>query len=147
MAVTQHDSIFKSIQLPGGISTKATEFKDLAAKGERWESPVFGIGSAKESTDLPKLPSVTRKPHNAASGGVRGGQGLQSSGGNLSSPGYSQGPNSTSHGYNQGAQASTNGTPSGGFSNQVDQAFNMKDAQANGPPATGTVHSAVTAGH
>jgi Family of unknown function (DUF5923)/Protein of unknown function (DUF4449) len=146
MAVTQHDSIFKSVQLPGGISTKATEFKDLAAKGDRWESPVFGIGSAKESTDLPKLSPVTRKPHNAASGSVRG-QGVQPSGGNLSSPGYSQGTNSASHGYNQGVQAPTNGTPSGGFSTQVDQAFNMKDAQANGPPANSTIHSAVTASH
>ena len=148
MAVTQHDSIFKSIQLPGGISTKATEFKDLASKGDRWESPVFGIGSASESTDLPKLSPVTRKPHNAASGSVRG-SGLQSTGGNLSSPGYGQGTstNTASHGYNQGVQASTNGAPSGGFSNQVDQAFNMKNAQANGPPAAGTIHSAVTAGN
>lgn len=147
MAVTQHDSIFKSIQLPGGISTKATEFKDLASKGDLWESPVFGIGSASESTDLPRLAPVTRKPHNAASGGVRG-SGLSSAGGNLSSGGYNQpsSMNSASHGYNQGVQPSTNGVPSGGFSNQVDQAFNMKNAQADGPPATVSTHSAVTAG-
>jgi hypothetical protein len=155
MAVTQHDSIFQSIRLPGGISTKATEFKDLAAKGDRWESPVFGIGSAKESSDIPKLAAVTRKPHNAASGGVRGGSGLQSSGGNFSSPGYGQDTNAASHGYNQGVgasaagvgspgYASTNGNPAGGFGNQVDQAFGMKDTQAvNGTP--GGVHSAVTA--
>lgn len=155
MAVTQHDSIFQNINLPGGISTKATEFKDLAAKGDKWESPVFGIGSAAESTDIPKLSPVTRKPHNAASGSVRG-QNLQSSGGNLSSPGYGQDTNGTSHGYNQGVGASsaapgmpgyptTNGAPSGGFSNQVDQAFGMKDAPANGPASN--IHSAVTANY
>ncbi|WEW61717.1 hypothetical protein PRK78_007211 [Emydomyces testavorans] len=63
MAVTQHDSIFKGIKLPGGISTKATEYRELAEKGERWETPVFGIGSAAESTNLPKLAPITRKPH------------------------------------------------------------------------------------
>jgi hypothetical protein len=46
-AITQEDSIFKDIKLPGGISSKATEYKELAAKGEKWESPVFSIGSAK----------------------------------------------------------------------------------------------------
>ncbi|KAI9894334.1 MAG: hypothetical protein M1814_003090 [Vezdaea aestivalis] len=68
VAMTQHDSIFQSIKLPGGISTKATEYKDLAAKGDKWESPVFGIGSAKESTDLPKPSDITRKPHTTAAG-------------------------------------------------------------------------------
>jgi len=68
MAVTQHDSIFKNISLPGGISTKATEYKELAAKGDKWESPVFSIGSAKESSSLPKVAAVTRKPHGRAGG-------------------------------------------------------------------------------
>ena len=63
VAMTQHDSIFKDVKLPGGISTKATEYKDLAAKGDKWESPVFGIGSAKESTDIAKCTPVARKPH------------------------------------------------------------------------------------
>ncbi|KAL1635076.1 hypothetical protein SLS58_010416 [Diplodia intermedia] len=63
VAVTQHDSIFKDISLTGGISSKATEFKDLARQGEKWESPVFSIGSAKETSNLPKISAVTRKPH------------------------------------------------------------------------------------
>lgn len=46
-AITQEDSMFKDIKLPGGISSKATEYKELARKGEKWESPVFSIGSAK----------------------------------------------------------------------------------------------------
>lgn len=60
-AVTKQDSIFKDINLPGGISTKATEYKELAAKGDKWESPIFSIGSAKESTNIPKLKAVGRK--------------------------------------------------------------------------------------
>lgn len=63
VAITQHDSIFPDIKLPGGISSKATEYKDLAAKGDKWESPVFSIGSAKESTNIPSAPAILRKPH------------------------------------------------------------------------------------
>ncbi|KAI1911860.1 hypothetical protein LOZ52_005986 [Ophidiomyces ophidiicola] len=63
MAVTQHDSIFQAVKLPGGISSKATEYKELAAKGDRWESPVFGIGKASQTSNLPKLAPITRKPH------------------------------------------------------------------------------------
>ncbi|KAF1933282.1 uncharacterized protein M421DRAFT_51556, partial [Didymella exigua CBS 183.55] len=85
VAVTQHDSIFKNISLPGGISTKATEYKELAAKGDKWESPVFSIGSARETSSLPQVAKVTRKPHGRAGGydsttthtaGLAGSQGL-----------------------------------------------------------------------
>jgi len=73
LAVTQHESLFPNIRLPGGISTKATEYKDLARKGDRWESPIFGIGSAKESTNLPKINPITRKREHVQSPSVRGG--------------------------------------------------------------------------
>ncbi|KAI2636559.1 hypothetical protein GGS26DRAFT_549574 [Hypomontagnella submonticulosa] len=63
MAVTKEDSIFPNIHLPGGISSKATEYKELARKGEQWESPVFSIGAASKSADVPSAPQVTRKPH------------------------------------------------------------------------------------
>lgn len=104
MAMTQHDSIFPNIKLPGGISTKATEYKDLARKGDKWESPIFTIGSAKETTNLPKIPAVSRKPHRVTEGGIRGGRGdlKQASGAGA--------------GYDQ-----TNGTNN--FSSQVNQAF------------------------
>ncbi|KUI65647.1 hypothetical protein VM1G_00348 [Cytospora mali] len=62
-AITKEDSMFPNVHLPGGISSKATEYKELARKGEKWESPVFSIGSAKKSTDIPAAPQVTRKPH------------------------------------------------------------------------------------
>lgn len=70
VAMTQHDSIFKNISLPGGISTQATKYADLAKKGERWESPVFSIGSAGETTNLPKASNPIRKPHNVTQGSV-----------------------------------------------------------------------------
>lgn len=73
VAITKEDSMFKNISLPGGISTKATEYRELARKGDRWESPVFGIGSAKESSSLPHTHKVTRKPHQTRTPGVRGG--------------------------------------------------------------------------
>jgi hypothetical protein len=107
MAVTQHDSIFKNISLPGGISSKATEYKELAAKGDKWESPIFSIGSAKETSSLPQAPKVTRKPHGRAGGygsdmgDSRGtGQGLGASQGLNPSSGINpSGFDSTSQGY------------------------------------------------
>lgn len=94
MAVTAHDSIFPNIHLPGGISTKATEYKDLASKGDKWESPVFSIGSAGKSSNIPSVGEITRKEHNVNNGGVGG----------------------TTNGNQQ--VGNTNG-----FSQQVDQAF------------------------
>jgi len=133
MAVTKHDSIFKNINLPGGISTKATEYKELAAKGEKWESPVFGIGSASPTSDLPKLTPVSRKPHNATSGGVRGG-GIPSNESSVtggakqpagppagSAAGGNYGTSGSATGGNYGTSGRAPGTS--GFSNQVDQAF------------------------
>lgn len=57
------DSQFPEVKFPGGISTKATEYVELAEKGERWESPVFSLGSAFESTDIPKPAAITRKDY------------------------------------------------------------------------------------
>jgi hypothetical protein len=68
-AMTKEDSIFPNIHLPGGISSKATEYRDLARKGDKWESPVFSIGSAAKSRDLPPAPKIVRKPHRAATPG------------------------------------------------------------------------------
>lgn len=73
LAMTKEDSMFKNISLPGGISTKATEYRELARKGQRWESPVFSIGSAGSTSNLPRAQTVQRKPHSTRSPGVRGG--------------------------------------------------------------------------
>lgn len=61
VAMTTEDSILPNIKLPGGVSSKATEYKELARKGEKWESPVFSIGSAKKSTDVPAPPRIEKK--------------------------------------------------------------------------------------
>ncbi|OCL12589.1 hypothetical protein AOQ84DRAFT_148662 [Glonium stellatum] len=119
VAVTQHDSMFKDISLPGGISSKATEFKELAAKGDRWESPVFSIGSAKETSNLPRIESVTRKPHNTAMGQISQGN----------TGGYG---NAGGYGYQDPAYGNSNG-----FSNQVERAF---DSQNNYPLQNGGVN-------
>lgn len=67
-----NDSLFPDIPLPGAVSTKATEYVNLAKRGERWESPVFSIGSAKESTDIPAAAAITRKPHQTAESKLQG---------------------------------------------------------------------------
>jgi len=141
VAMTQHDSIFPNIKLPGGISSKATEYKELAAKGDKWQSPIFSIGDAKTSTNLPSsAPDVSRKDHDVTQGGVRGPQNIghtepaskqintQSGSGYGSSTGTGATSGTTpatgtGAGYgtaNGRTGATTNGTA---FSNQVDQAF------------------------
>ncbi|KAF1834695.1 hypothetical protein BDW02DRAFT_549830 [Decorospora gaudefroyi] len=125
MAVTQQDSIFKNISLPGGISSKATEYKELAAKGDKWESPIFSIGSAKETSSLPQIPKVTRKPH-----GRQGGYGSTKD--DSRGLGASQGLNPSASQYDNqydsaGGQGLTGGLPptaGQGFGTQVDNAFN-----------------------
>lgn len=159
VAMTQHDSIFKHIQLPGGISTKATEYKDLAAKGDKWESPVFSIGSASETSNIPRIQDPTRKPHQTAQGGLRdaghtAGSGAGLAGGNTGS--YAAGNTGSLAGGNTGSYAAGNtgslagagvggttgglptaGTnPAGGFANQVDNAFSTNPV---GTSTTGTV--------
>lgn len=118
MAITQHDSIFKNISLPGGISTKATEYNDLARKGDKWESPIFSIGSAKETSNLPKMASITRKPHRVNKEGVRGPN-------NLGTDQYGAGFNGSSdRGSNTGYGSESNtgyhgGSSSAGLTGQV----------------------------
>lgn len=68
LAVAKDESIFPNIKLPGETSAKATEYKELARKGDRWESPVFSIGNAARSNDIPSTPEIVRKPHAAANG-------------------------------------------------------------------------------
>jgi hypothetical protein len=145
VAVTQNDSIFKNISLPGGISTKATEYQELAAKGENWESPVFSIGSAGRSKNLPAAAHPTRKPHAVTQGGLRGagpagGSGavnnandlaqrdnlpvINTSAGNTGSIPPVMGNTSYTAGLPvAGDKNVTNGAPGLSFSNQVDQSF------------------------
>jgi len=61
LAMTQHDSLLPDVHLESGLSSRATEFADLAAKGSRWESPVFSLGSASETANPPKPAQPTRK--------------------------------------------------------------------------------------
>lgn len=136
LAVTKNDSIFQNISLPGGISTKATEYQNLAAKGDRWESPVFSIGSAKESTDIPKLAQVTRKPHNATQTVLR-------------DRNTATGTNTGAFGTNTGVGAPTGA--GSGLGTQLDQAFEpnkniggVSNGGAHPTGTTGTYYDGVT---
>ncbi|KAG6004228.1 hypothetical protein E4U54_000573 [Claviceps lovelessii] len=61
IAMTTEDSIFPDVKLQGGISSKASEYKELSRKGDKWESPVFSIGSAEKSGDIPAAPRIEKK--------------------------------------------------------------------------------------
>jgi len=127
MAVTQHDSIFKNISLPGGISTKATEYKELAAKGDKWESPIFSIGSSKETSNLPKMAAITRKPHHVNQEGVRGPNNL--------------GTNQYGSGFNGSAETA----PSGGFNSSSNSGYGSQST-GYGSQSTGYQGDSTTAG-
>lgn len=105
MAITQEESIFPNIKLPGGISSKATEYKELARKGEKWESPVFSIGAASKSSDIPNAPNVTRKPH--ATNGATTTAHTNGNGVTANGNGYTNGNTKPLNGTNGGVGSNT----------------------------------------
>ena len=107
--LTLEDSLFPKIKLPGGLSTKATEYAELAAKGEKWESPIFSIGNAAESSDIPATGSISRKTHQTADG--LAGPAAATVGGGADGNAAAAGSST----------AETNGAR--GFSDELDQAF------------------------
>jgi len=72
VARTQEESLFPQIKLNNGISSKATEYKKMAKSGDRWQSPIFSIGSAGESNHIPGASKVTRKNHETHPSRIRG---------------------------------------------------------------------------
>jgi hypothetical protein len=121
VAMTKQDSIFPDIHLPGGISSKATEYKELALKGNSWESPIFTIGSASKTKDIPHAPTVTRKEHAVTQGRVRGPQNI----GNTESL-SSQFSDSRAQAAGTTNDGSYNPGTTSAFSNQVEQAFSKE---------------------
>jgi len=119
MAITENDSIFPDIHLPGGISSKATEYKNMAAEGNDWRSPVFKLGTAPTSSNIPAATHITRRDHSVTGGGL---QNIGNAGSVADKP------------RDPAAQAAgpTNGSAANGFSNQVDNAFNNTTGKTNG---------------
>lgn len=157
MAMTHQDAMFKDIKLPGGVTTKATEYKELSAKGDRWQSPVFNWGAASPTSNLPKLAAVTRKPHTTAESRLQekpqtdGVEGVGAGTGAGAGAGVPPSAVNGFHGVSTtGATASgssgqpvpTNGVTSyqsatnGTFKKEVDRAF---DASGNTVPTLGGV--------
>ncbi|PCG95879.1 Hypothetical protein PENO1_071150 [Penicillium occitanis (nom. inval.)] len=151
LAMTHQDAMFKDIKLPGGVTTKATEYKELSAKGDRWQSPVFNWGAASPTSNLPKPAAVTRKPHTTAESRL---QEKPQTGGVDGVGAGAGGPASAVNGFHgvstTGATASgssgqllpTNGVTNnqsatnGAFKKEVDRAF---DASGNTLPTLGGV--------
>ena len=60
---TKDTSMFPNIHLPGGISNKATKYREMASEGDEWRSPIFDLGASK-ATSIPEPKKITRKsPH------------------------------------------------------------------------------------
>jgi len=113
VAMTQEDSIFPNIHLPGGISSKATEYKELAKKGDKWESPVFSIGSAKKSDNIPAAPKIERKPHDATPRRQAEGAGLAGAGAGAGAAAGAHAGAGTGAGTGTGYGAPSTGTSTG----------------------------------
>lgn len=138
IAMTYHDSLFPDIKMPGGVTNKATEYKELSNKGERWQSPVFNWGGASPTSNLPRPADVTRKPHSATEARLREPQHTNGTNGHgLSSP-----TNGATNGQGYATTGATNGqgfapigvsngqgyATNGNFKKEVDRAF---DASGN----------------
>lgn len=107
MAVMAEDSIFKDIELPGGISTRATEFRNQARQGERWENDIFTIGSANPTDRVAQPAPVTRKSPHAHRQAVRDREGATgSTAGHSRDSGY-VGQENPAHGSAQGSAGSS----------------------------------------
>jgi hypothetical protein len=136
MAITKQDSLFPDIHLPGGISSKATEYKELANKGNDWQSSVFKLGTASPTKNLPAAPNVTRKHHTVTQGGVRGPQNV----GNTNSMNNQlRDPAAQRQGglaHSDGDSGYTNGSANG-FGKQVDQALNGNTTYPSNGGVTG----------
>jgi hypothetical protein len=142
--MTLHDSIFPDIELPGGVSSKATEYADLAAKGERWESPIFSIGDASESTGIPSAGKITNKPHGATTNGAGAAGVAAAAGSSNDATAAAAGIPSSAGPVGSAAPVSSTAPVNGsrGFSDEVDKAFvngktqNLGDTVKNGTNGT-----------
>ncbi|CAD6439741.1 1b4ce218-86a6-4313-b594-c740c4f9975a [Sclerotinia trifoliorum] len=131
MVTTTDESMFPNLKLPGGISSKATEYKNSARQGDRWKSQVFGIGTAQRSNDIPSPEEIRRKPHSVAQGGVRDPQDVGNTNPSTGPSGYNQGAQqgSSQQGYGQQGALPHQGYGQQGFNQQVDVAFANAGAQ------------------
>lgn len=108
IAYTKEDSIFPNINLPGGFSSKASHYRSMAREGDDWLSPVFTLGSAGTSKNIPKPPVVEKKEAPVTNGSRVNGANGANNGAN--GAGYTNGANGT-NGYAlaNGTNGATNG--------------------------------------
>jgi len=118
VAHTKETSLFPNIDLPGGISSKATKYREMAREGSEWRSPIFDLGTA-NATSIPAPKKIARKsPHQNSRAKVNERQGTAGATGeevgytSLNSGGYDSASRDGSHipgsGFS-GTQSSGNG--------------------------------------
>jgi hypothetical protein len=98
--------LFPNVHLPGGISSEATKYKQMAREGDEWRSPIFDIGSAKPSSNIPKPKKITRRSphqHTRATINDREGTATNNQGLNPGSSQYGSKTGSTGYGSNTGS--------------------------------------------
>lgn len=145
VATTREDSIFKNVKLEGGATSNiATDMKRRAREGQDWHSPMFSIGSANESSHIPKPEEIRRKSTYARArvqGGdhpnadAGGSSTIDSTNANRSAPyAYTIVPATTGSSYADGVFDN-----SGDKTSAYDKGYQM--AQGSGTPASTTYRS------
>ena len=56
--------MFPNIHFPGAVSSESAKYRQMALEGDGWRSPIFDIGSAKPTENIPQPKKITQKsPH------------------------------------------------------------------------------------
>lgn len=63
IAMTMEDSILPHVKLPGSVSAKASQYKQLAKSGDKWESPVFSLDDAQTNIVVMGAPRIEAGEH------------------------------------------------------------------------------------
>lgn len=103
VATTKEASLFPDIHLPSGISTKATKYREMAKEGEEWRSPIFDLGTATATSNIPAPKKITRKsPHQNSRATINDRKGTATSS-------VARGPQNTGRGYQDAGQGANAG--------------------------------------
>jgi hypothetical protein len=140
IATTKETSMFPKVSLLGGISSKATKYREMAREGNEWRSPVFDLGTA-NPTRIPEPGKITRKsPHEHSPATINDRPGTETHGRGLNTG--NQGSSNSGYGSSNNGQGSSRGaygtsTNTGGYSNDFTEGGGAATAGLGGPRSGG----------